>query len=397
MPSSLEKFPVRYDVHKYLGRKPWYIVYNLIARFSKRGNTVLDLFSGSGVASFEALRLDRNVIAVDYSSLSELIVKTLCSYHNISEFDRALQSLTKKLKSIEHVYYVNSIQGEGLLEYWIPDQHKGKLIIGNTEKIINNISETDFTHSEEVKDFKWKHERTQIPKIPCSNVSTWGEIFSNRAQYVLHNALGYIKSISDSNIRNALLVALSASLEKIALLNHFKSIGEGWIREKPICYYKPQDYIEFNAIKALENKAAKMRMAIIETNNLLEKSHGSFSFIREHAENLNYKTKFDLIIMDPPYLSEVPYDKLEALHDIWLGFKPENQNIHKAFDQIALKSYNALSDRGILVLLLLNYQKESREFFVNKLANNGFVKLKETRNYLGSKEGLSISVFKKSN
>jgi hypothetical protein len=274
--------------------------------------------------------------------------------------------------------------------------HKGKIIIGKNPKNIDNIDVSDFIYSEEIDAFRWEHANTIIPKLQGSNISIWKEVFSKRAQYVLNNALEYINSIADPNTKNALLAALSASLEKTSLLNHFKVGMKGWIRDKPLCYYKPPDYIEFNAIKSIENKITKMRMAMIETNNLLKNGHGSFKFMREHAENLSYKGVADLIIADPPYLSEVPYDKLEALHDIWLGYKPEKQNIHEVFDSIALRSYNVLAEHGILVLLLLNYEKESREFFTNGLIRNNFIKVKETRTQIGSKEGLSISVFKKS-
>jgi DNA modification methylase len=397
MSIQIEKFPVRYDVHKYLGRKPWYIVYDLINNFSKPKSTVLDLFSGSGVVSFEALRLDRNVIAVDHSMLSELIVKSLCEPPNIGEFNKVAHNIINKLNSLQQVYYITTNFGKGILKYWIPSIHKGKALINGKFISIENMTEDIFIYSGEVESFSWEHSDELIPKIQGSNVTVWGDIFTKRSQYVLYKALSYIKKIDNITIKRALLVAFSASLEKIALLNRPKTGMKGWIREKPTCYYKPLDFIEFNAVDAIKNKITKMHDALVETNKLLKNHGGTFKFIREHAENLNYDNKVDLIVMDPPYLNEVPYDKLEALHDIWLDFKPQEGNIQHTFGVIASKCYNALKDNGKLILLMLNYQKESKKFFINELIKHNFVKIDEIEKEgkSKSKEGLSIIIFKK--
>ena len=393
---SIEKFPIWYDIHKYLGRKPWYVIRDLIEEYSRAGDTVLDIFAGSGVASFEALRLDRKVIALDHSQLSELITKVLCNPCQPAEYEKAMLNVIKGLEALENIYKVKTRIGTGILQYWVPELHKGKLVIKGKIVEVENISDVDFPYNKDVRSFSWEHAKERIPKVYGSNIFTWDEVFSKRSQYVLYNALGLINRVNSIPVRMALLVAFSAAIEKISLLNHAKTGKRGWIRDKQTCYYKHLDFIEFNAIEALKNKFAKVSKALVDTTELLKGNQGGFEFVRKGAETIDYSDAVDLILMDPPYLEEVPYDKLEALHDIWLGFSPQIQNIGNSFNTISLHCNSALKKDGRLVLLMLNYEPESKKFFIDRLERNGFMKTYEKGSKGRVKEGLTIVVFKKS-
>ncbi|MGA3021155.1 MAG: hypothetical protein ABSD68_04370 [Candidatus Micrarchaeales archaeon] len=186
----------------------------------------------------------------------------------------------------------------------------------------------------------------------------------------------------------------SLSSRVTSLLNRFKTGGGGWLREKPLCYYKSDDFIEFNAVDALESKMLRMGTALAETNRLL-KDNVNFTFLREKVENIRYLNKADLIVMDPPYLDEVLYDKLEALHDIWLGFSPSKQDIKLSFNIAAKKACDALKRNGTLVLLMHNYLPESKNFLVNELLDAGLAKTKEIQNPGRKKEGMTMVMFRK--
>ncbi|MDD4503583.1 MAG: DNA methyltransferase [Clostridiaceae bacterium] len=84
--STVWSFPDRGDwaTHsgKYRGNWSPYIPRNLILRYSKEGNTVLDQFAGSGTTLVEAKLLNRNIIGVDINPA----VLELCRKN--TEFER---------------------------------------------------------------------------------------------------------------------------------------------------------------------------------------------------------------------------------------------------------------------------------------------------------------------
>ena len=394
---STEKFPVRYDVHKYLGRKQWHVVSSIIKKYTSPEDIVLDLFSGSGVGAFEALRLKRKVIAVDYSQLSEVIVRSLCEGCDIQSYHKNATMIITSLRKLESVYSVKFANHAGIIKYWMPNLHRGKVMLRDKTSYTGDLMDVKFVSGAVPDTFVWSHAEDKIPFIEGSNVSRWSEIFTERTQYILHSAFSSIMEVNDLAVRRCLLVAFSASLEKASLLNKLKSNGKGWIREDPLCYYKPFDFIEFNAVDSLENKLMKMEASLIETEKLLSEGlRRNFVFMRQDAAKLAYSEKVDLILMDPPYLSEVLYDKLEALHDVWLGFKPSEQNIKTSFEEVVLRAHAALHRNGTLVLLMSNYLPGSKEFFIDTLIKGGFVQISETKQERGKKEGLLITAFKKS-
>lgn len=81
------RFQRRYDVHKYVGRKPWYAVQRCIERYTHEGDLVLDPFMGSGVTICESLIKRRRCIGLDINPLSLLITDMTCiSPVNIKKF-----------------------------------------------------------------------------------------------------------------------------------------------------------------------------------------------------------------------------------------------------------------------------------------------------------------------
>ncbi len=391
----MEKFPIRYDVHKYLGRKPWYILEDIIKKYTQPGDTILDLFSGSGVASFEALRLGRNVVAIDCSPLSELIVRALCEGCDVIQYQSAAKEIVSRLKELEGIYRVKIGSKTGTLKYWMPNLSTGKLLFSDGSEYSGVVKDAHFLKNDELESFSWQHEADRIPVMDGSIVSTWGEVFPKRAQSVLYYTFSSIMRIDAPAVRRCLLVTLSASVEKVCSLNHFKSGKKGWMRDRQTCYYKHHDFIEFNAVEALTNKITKMGSALVEVKGLLADRTGKFTFIRSHVEGLRHANAANLVIMDPPYLSEVQYDQLEALHAIWLGFKPPKHDIRVGFRRTVSYSGRSLTAEGNLVLLMLNYLADSKAFFVDTLTQNGFMKIYESEDKGRKKEGLSITVFRK--
>ncbi|MGA3021154.1 MAG: DNA methyltransferase [Candidatus Micrarchaeales archaeon] len=167
MAKVLEKFPVRYDIHKYLGRKPWYIVKDIIAYYSRPAETVMDLFSGSGVAAFESLALGRNAIAVDSSPLSELITRSLCEAYDAGRYMKMAVSILPELKSYQELYQVEFQGKRGIIRYWQPKLNLGKIFFPEDGSTYTG----DLTGAKQISahnslnSFRWIHAETPLPVI----------------------------------------------------------------------------------------------------------------------------------------------------------------------------------------------------------------------------------------
>ena len=77
--------PPMYTAMKYWGKKPHNIWGQFIERYCPPEGTVLDPFAGSAIAAFEAVKINRKVIAFDLNPLTAFIVEALAS-----KFDEAL-------------------------------------------------------------------------------------------------------------------------------------------------------------------------------------------------------------------------------------------------------------------------------------------------------------------
>ena len=92
------KFPVRYKLHQYWLRKPWYVIRQYIEHYTKEGDRILDPFVGSGVTACEALITRRKVIAMDLNSIAMLITKITClSPVDLNKFRDAFKKIEKKI------------------------------------------------------------------------------------------------------------------------------------------------------------------------------------------------------------------------------------------------------------------------------------------------------------
>ena len=94
----------RYEMHKYWGKKPSSDLNELIEKYSKVGDTVLDPFSGYGVFCCEAYLLNRNVISNDLNPIANFINNQLLS----KDYD--LKKLIEEWSLIKEEFtpYINS-------------------------------------------------------------------------------------------------------------------------------------------------------------------------------------------------------------------------------------------------------------------------------------------------
>ena len=68
--------PSYYMLHKYWGRKPHNLLDDYINLFTKKGDTVLDPFMGSGGVPIESNKLERKAIGIDLNPMACFITET---------------------------------------------------------------------------------------------------------------------------------------------------------------------------------------------------------------------------------------------------------------------------------------------------------------------------------
>jgi len=77
--------PPMYKATKYWGKKPHNIWSQFIANYTEENDWVLDPFSGSAVAAFEAVKIGRKAIALDLNPMTSFMIES-----TVSDFDEEL-------------------------------------------------------------------------------------------------------------------------------------------------------------------------------------------------------------------------------------------------------------------------------------------------------------------
>lgn len=93
-----EKRPAMYTAMKYWGKKPHNIWYSYIENYSNDG-VVLDPFSGSAIAAFEAVRAGNKAIAFDLNPLTSFIIEVYSTEFDLVKFRNAVERISSVVES----------------------------------------------------------------------------------------------------------------------------------------------------------------------------------------------------------------------------------------------------------------------------------------------------------
>ena len=91
--------PPIYTAMKYWGKNPHNIWGSYICNYTKPGKWVMDPFSGSSIAAFEAVKSGRKAYAFDINPLTSFCIEALCSNYNETLLRNTVDNIISDLLS----------------------------------------------------------------------------------------------------------------------------------------------------------------------------------------------------------------------------------------------------------------------------------------------------------
>lgn len=349
----------RYEMHKYWGKKPSKHIFELIERYSKVGDIVLDPFAGYGVFVCEAYLNGRNAIGSDLNPAATFIQEQLLSSTNkLEKFEVEIFRILEATKKSEESWYREkcpSCGGEAIVVATLRSKLggilKNKIRCGCTKTMIEYSISGDSINGLVAKEAEEKlvdHPSSVLirnGRISALDNMTTDDLFTVRA-LACHAALfDEINRIEDFDVKNLAKLAFTSNLANCSkLVPPIKSrgamnpgawmtgfyIGENFIENNVFHYFKNRvnkiisgksDFFEMDNICSIPVKSA------VESISDFDSLSRGYLIDNQDAKNLNYPdSSIDYIFTDPPYGDTVPYFEQSTIWNTWLQNTVDYEN-----------------------------------------------------------------------
>ena len=166
--------PPIYTAMKYWGKKPHNIWRKYIETYTPENGIYLDPFSGSAISAFEAVKVNRRVIAFDLNPLTSFIIEIFATDFDRSKFKKEVQKISNSFKA-DKIYN----------EYFITQSRKSDevAVVQSLKWDDNNIYELGIEATEnEIKLQEELKKKKKISKIIKKYTSQPNELDINKGK-----------------------------------------------------------------------------------------------------------------------------------------------------------------------------------------------------------------------
>jgi site-specific DNA-methyltransferase (cytosine-N4-specific) len=262
-----------HDFHPYSSKYIPQIPRNLILALSKKGDTVLDCFVGSGTTLVECRLLGRNAIGVDINPLGCLISKVKSTPIDPQTLMDRTNKLLERIKE-----KINIVRGFPTISSYV--RH-------STDDLHNSMD---------------------LPYMP--HIKYWFQPHVIKELAIIKQ---HIDAIDDVDIRDFFLVAFSSIIRGVS--NAASGFGNIMRSKNPP--------LKTNTFEKFANRVRRMCLKMKEFNSVADNSV-SIKVVLADARKLGslLTEQVDMICTHPPYMASVPYAEYQKLSLWWLGYDP---------------------------------------------------------------------------
>ena len=292
-----------YKIHPYFTKQASNVVQAYIEHFTKKGDTVLDPFCGTGVTAIECLTTKRRSINVDIAPLAVFLTKQTCiAPIDLDAFQKAFDRLEESLK--DTVVFVRNASDKKIEQYEIKEWYP---------KGVRLPSNSDFQFVE--------------------------DLFDKRQLIVLAKVFNEIKKIKNPIIRDQMKLVFSGTIARANLTYNLSTtrgearLGDGGSSVfAQYRYWRPKRRIVLDVWDRFKYRFHSVKKAKEACNKLIGDFYNEGHTFEACVESTTNLSKFikeksvDYIYTDPPYGAHIAYLDLATMWDAWLGFKVKEEN-----------------------------------------------------------------------
>lgn len=263
-----------HNLHRYSSKYIPQIAKNLIISFSKKNDTILDTFVGSGTTLVECKLLSRNSIGVDMNPLAYLISTVKVTKIPDIVIDRDMPTILSAIRNDIYHFRMSN------------EDYDAQLILPY------------FTNSS-LKLLKYK-------KIHFEYINAW---FQPQVIEELCIIREHLSRIKHENLKRLFICGFSGILRTVS--NAKTDYGN-------LMVDKEKRKIK-NTFEVFENKISKIVAGLREFNDKADDKVFSKVYLA-NSNNLDFipDSSIDLIVTHPPYIGAVPYAEYQKLSLNWL-------------------------------------------------------------------------------
>lgn len=332
----------RYEMHKYWGKKPSNDLRHLIEKYTKKGDTILDPFSGYGVFCCEAFLLNRNIISNDLNPIANFINKQLLNKDiNFTKLDSEWKNIKNKFLPHIKKWYEIEVEYEKVMlinilrdntdkplkvRFKSQKDKKTKEVSYSEEDAINFLN---FEACQDINNWYPTQKLIENSRISAKKDMTVADLFTKRTLSCHAKLLSLIETFSSGNEKELLKLTFTANLANCSkLVPPIKSRGDmsqgAWMTG----FYIGETYLENNVLLYFENrlektiKGKKEYLSLLD-NGLFDKNENNYWVTNFDAKKIELESNsIDYIFTDPPYGDAVPYFEQSIIWNSWLRFEP---------------------------------------------------------------------------